>query len=131
MASFLSILLLFIPHITTNTMKKKDAFYLFDLRVVVARSEGAMMCSHMIGDYFEVRGENLHFPKGQRFSMYALAALLPLLPAKQRDTHKNDWMTTDSEIACPDPHCGAIFHIKRLGRRQFRHADVSAIPLSN
>ena len=32
--------------------------------------------------------------------------LLPLLPAKQRDTHPNDWMTTDMEVACPDPKSG-------------------------
>ena len=32
-------------------------------------------------------------------------------------------MTTDAEIACPDPHCGARFRITRLGRRTFSHAE--------
>ena len=41
----------------------------------------------------------LILPPGQGFSLYSLAALLPLLPAKQRVTHPNDWMTTDSELA--------------------------------
>ena len=77
-----------------------------------------------------VRGEHLSLPDGQPFSLYALAALLPLLPAKQRPTHANDWMTTDTEIACPDPNCGARFHITRIGRRAFRHRDVTAVPLS-
>ncbi len=27
------------------------------------------------------------------------AAVLPLLAAKQRPTHANDWMTTDAEVA--------------------------------
>ena len=45
----------------------------------------------------------LHLPPGQGFSIYSLAALLPLLPAKQRPTHPNDWMSTDAEVACPDP----------------------------
>jgi uncharacterized repeat protein (TIGR04076 family) len=63
------------------------------------------------------------------FSMYALAALLPLLPAKQRETNPNDWMTTDADIACPDPNCGARFRITRTGRRTFRHQDVTAVPL--
>ncbi len=60
-----------------------------------------MVCNHRIGDYFELCGENLTLPPGQSFPIYALAALLPLLPAKQRQTHANDWMTTDSDIACP------------------------------
>ena len=58
-----------------------------------------------------------------------LAALLPLLPAKQRPTHPNDWMTTDSDIACPDVHCGAVFRILRTGTRTFRHSEESAEPL--
>jgi uncharacterized repeat protein (TIGR04076 family) len=61
--------------------------------------------------------------------MYALAALLPLLPAKQRNTSPNDWMTTDADIACPDPNCGARFRITRTSRRSFRHQDVTVVPL--
>ena len=105
-----------------------DAFTLYDLRVEVSRCRGKMVCNHKIGDYFEVRGEELVFPEGQRFSMYALAALIPLLPAKQRETDVNDWMTTDMEVACPDPQCGAIFKITRIGKRDFYHHEVSAVP---
>ena len=107
-----------------------DRFELFDLRVEVVAPEGAkVQCNARVGDSFEVRGEMLHFPPGQGFSMYSLAALLPLLPAKQRSTHPNDWMTTDAEVACPDPHCGARFRITRTGTSTFRHADVTAVPL--
>ncbi|MBR3352884.1 MAG: TIGR04076 family protein, partial [Erysipelotrichaceae bacterium] len=59
----------------------------------------------------------------------ALAALLPLLPAKQRVTDENDWMHTDAYIACPDPNCGARFHIKRIGKRVFSHHEVTVVPL--
>ncbi len=38
-------------------------------------------------------------------------------------------MTTDAEVACPDPHCGARFRIRRTGKRTFRHGDVTAVPL--
>jgi len=58
-----------------------------------------------------------------------LAALLPLLPAKQRETHPNDWMTTDAEVACPDPYCGGRFRITRIGKRIFRHSEVTLVPL--
>jgi uncharacterized repeat protein (TIGR04076 family) len=107
-----------------------DEFELFDLRVEVVVPEGAkILCNARVGDWFEVRGELLHFPPGQAFSMYSLAALLPLLPAKQRPTHANDWMTTDAEIACPDPHCPTRFRITRLGTRVFRHSDTTAVAL--
>ena len=88
-----------------------------------------MVCGHRVGDWFRVSGENLTLPPGQGFSIYALAALLPLLPAKQRPTAMNDWMTTDAEVACPDPHCGARFRITRLRTRVFRHGEVTAVPL--
>jgi|JI10StandDraft_1071094.scaffolds.fasta_scaffold73118_2 uncharacterized repeat protein (TIGR04076 family) len=105
-------------------------FELFDLRVTVEQASGApMICNHKAGDFFELRGENLSMPPGQTFPLYPLAALLPLLPAKQRDTHPHDWMTTDAVIACPDPHCGGRFRIARLGRSTFNHADVTAVPL--
>ena len=38
-------------------------------------------------------------------------------------------MTTDTDIACPDPNCGARFRITRIGTRTFRHGDVTAVPL--
>ena len=88
-----------------------------------------MVCSHRPGHAFDVHGENLVFAGESMFSIYALAALLPLLPAKQRDTHPNDWMTTDADIACPDPNCGASFRITRTARRSFRHSEVTVVPL--
>lgn len=106
-----------------------DEFTLYDLRVEVVAGPRPMVCNHKVGDSFEVSGENLSFPPGQTFSLYSLAALLPLLPAKQRKTDDNDWMTTDADIACPDPHCGALFRITRIRERVFRHGDVTAVPL--
>ena len=40
-------------------------------------------------------------------------------------------MTTDIDIACPDPHCGARFRITRTGKTTFRHGDVTAVPLGD
>jgi uncharacterized repeat protein (TIGR04076 family) len=107
-----------------------DSFTLYDLRVEVVEGPGPMVCNHRVGDYFELRGENLSLPPGQSFPLYPLAALLPLLPAKQRPTHPHDWMTTDMEIACPDPLCGGRFRITRIGESSFRHSEVTAVPLS-
>lgn len=106
-----------------------DRFELWDLRVEVVGEQEAMVCGHTVGDSFEVSGEDLTLPAGQSFSVYALAAILPLLPAKQRMTDDNDWMNTDAEIACPDPNCGARFRITRTGKRTFHHGDVTVVPL--
>jgi uncharacterized repeat protein (TIGR04076 family) len=108
-----------------------DSFELFDLKVEVTAPAGATLyCGAKPGDSFELRGEMLHLPPGQGFSIYSLAALLPLLPAKQRPTHPNDWMSTDAEVACPDPHCPSRFRISRIATRRFSHAAVTAVPLA-
>lgn len=107
-----------------------DAFELWDLRVEAVVPDGAAVyCGAKPGDHFELRGEMMHLPPGQGFSIYSLAAVLPLLAAKQRPTHPNDWMTSDAEVACPDPNCGSRLRIRRLGLRRFSHAETTAVPL--
>ncbi|MEM0907533.1 MAG: TIGR04076 family protein [Pseudomonadota bacterium] len=107
-----------------------DQFTLYDLKVEVIAPDGAKIyCGAEPGDYFELRGEMLHLPPGQGFSIYSLAAVLPLLAAKQRQTHGNDWMTSDAEVACPDPNCPTKLRITRTGTRTFSHADTTAVPL--
>lgn len=107
-----------------------DEFELWDLRIEVVGDQDRMVCDHKVGDYFALSGENLSFPADQTFSVYALAAILPLLPAKQRMTHKHDWMTTDAEVACPDPYCSARFRITRTGKSTFRHSETTVVPLN-
>jgi uncharacterized repeat protein (TIGR04076 family) len=109
-----------------------DSFVLHDLKVEVTAPPGTKIyCGAKTGDYFELKGEMLYLPPGQGFSIYSLAALLPLLPAKQRPTHRNDWMSTDAEVACPDPNCPSRFRITRTGERRFSHAETTATPLIN
>jgi uncharacterized repeat protein (TIGR04076 family) len=109
---------------------KDDTFELFDLRVeVVIPDNGPVYCGAKPGDYFELQGEMLYLPPGQGLSIYSLASVLPLLAAKQRPTHAHDWMTTDSDIACPDPNCSTRLRIRRTGLRRFSHAATTAVPL--
>ncbi|MDB5553329.1 MAG: hypothetical protein JWL86_3313 [Rhizobium sp.] len=108
-----------------------DGFELYDLRVeAVIPEDKPIYCGAKAGDHFELRGEMMSMPAGQGFSIYSISAVLPLLAAKQRDTHPNDWMTSDAEIACPDPNCGSRLRIVRLGKRRFSHAETTAVPLS-
>lgn len=105
-----------------------DKFTLYNLKVEVIETDKPFVCSHQVGDYFLVEGENLIFPQTNRFSMYSLAALLPLLPAKQRPLDANDWMLSDSVIACPDPNCGAAFKITRTKKSEWRHSETTVEP---
>jgi uncharacterized repeat protein (TIGR04076 family) len=104
------------------------SFWLYDLKVETVLDGRTPVCRHVEGESFRVEGENLVFEPETRISMYALAAVLPLLPAKQRDTAPDDWMSTDAEVACPDPHCGGRLRITRIGKREFRHAETTGLP---
>src|ERR1700712_1587776 len=84
-----------------------DSFELFDLRIEAVIPEGKpIYCGAKEGDYFELKGEMLSMPDGQGFSIYSISAVLPLLAAKQRPPHKNDWMNSDAELDCTAPDSG-------------------------
>jgi len=113
---------------TEQALEENGQFYLYDLKVEVVLDGRVPVCRHIEGETFLVEGENLVFHEGQKVSMYALAAVLPLLPAKQRETAHSDWMSTDAEVACPDPHCGGRFRITRIRKRRFTHAETTGLP---
>ena len=103
-----------------------ETFKLYDLRVSVEQIQGHCTCGLEVGDGFELRGGTLSLPSGRGFCVYALQSTLPLLPAKQRPLQAADWMSTDSRIHCPDPACGTIMRVDRIGERSVRNVDVSA-----
>lgn len=104
----------------------EDVTELSDLRVVVDRIEGRSVCGLRPDDYFEVTESNrVQIPPGRHFCLYALAAVLPLLPAKQRALDPSDWMARDSEVACPDPEERLIMRIERTGTRRIPTEDLT------
>ncbi len=119
------------PRLSVGSPPTPDpVFHLHDLRVeVVHDGLTPIYCGAKAGDYFELRGEMLHLPEGQGFSIYSLAAVLPLLAAKQRPTDPMDWMSSDAEVACPDPNCKTRLRITRQGLRAFKRSDTTATPL--
>ena len=113
-----------------DDMARSAHFELYDLRVEVIAPPGAqILCGARAGDWFELRGEMLYLPPDQGFSIYSLAALMLLLPAKQRVADPYDWMNSDSDVACPDPNCLTTFRITRLGKRRFERSSTTATPL--
>lgn len=109
-------------------MPGAGSFALYDLRVTVDRIEGRSVCGLSPGDYFEVsQSSQLRIPEGKHFCIYALAAVLPLLPARQRELAEADWMAmaTDAFAACPDPEERLIMRIERVGRSDLRSDQVT------
>jgi len=74
-----------------------------DLRVVVESVEGKVHLGMQPGQYFLLRSGRLTIPADSHFCLYALQAVLPLLPAKQRAPARGDWLKEDNHIICPDP----------------------------
>lgn len=99
---------------------------LYDLRVVVERIEGRPVCGLQPGDFFELRNSNeLRLPDGKHFCLYALAAVLPLLPAKQRSLPEDDWLEQDSLVACPDPDERLVMRIERVRRVELESGELT------
>ena len=103
-----------------------ERFSLYDLRVTVVAIRGRSVCGLAVGDWFELRDSSqLRLPDGKHFCLYALSAVLPLLPAKQRALDENDWLESDSLVCCPDPEEGLVMKIERIGRVELRKDDLT------
>jgi uncharacterized repeat protein (TIGR04076 family) len=101
-------------------------FSLFDLRVTVERIDGRSVCGLVVGDYFEVtESSRIRIPADRHFCIYALSAILPLLPAKQRRLAAEDWLEQETLVACPDPDERVIMRIERIGERTMRTEDLT------
>jgi uncharacterized repeat protein (TIGR04076 family) len=99
---------------------------LYDLRVVVERIEGRSVCGMRPGDWFELtESSHLRTCPGRFFCVYALASVLPLLAAKQRQLPAGDWLEQDAHVACPDPDERVIMRIERTGQRTVALHDVT------
>ena len=99
---------------------------LYDLRVTVERIEGRSVCGLEVGDYFEVtESSRIRIPEGRHFCIYALQAVLPLLPAKQRRLPDDDWLEQESLVCCPDPEERLVMRIERTSQRTLRTDDLT------
>jgi uncharacterized repeat protein (TIGR04076 family) len=99
---------------------------LYDIRVTVERIEGRSVCGLEVGDYFEVTESNrLRIPEGRHFCLYALQAVMPLIPAKQRQLAAEDWLEQDTLVCCPDPDERLIMRIERTRERTLVTEDLT------
>jgi uncharacterized repeat protein (TIGR04076 family) len=83
-----------------------------DLLIEVERIEGRCTAGMRINDRVLVRESSLYL--SQPFCLYAMQAIIPLLPAKERAHDPNDWMLRENRIICPDPTGNVIFRIREV-----------------
>lgn len=103
-----------------------DTFSLYDLRVTVVEIRGRSVCGMKVGDSFELRNSSqLVLPDSRHFCIFALAAVLPLLPAKQRELSDNDWLASDNLVVCPDPDEGLVMKIERLEKVELSKSELT------
>lgn len=85
-----------------------------NLQVVVEEIKGTCTSGMVVGDSFFLRGGRLYIPYQRHFCLYALHAVLPLLPAKQRPLKEGDWLKEDSHVICPDPAGNVVMRIEGI-----------------
>jgi uncharacterized repeat protein (TIGR04076 family) len=101
-----------------STLAGVTEMRIYDVRVTVERIEGRSVCGLEVGDWFEVtESSRVRIPEGKHFCLFALQAVLPLIPAKMRRLPDEDWLERDSLVACPDPDERVIMRIERIGER--------------
>jgi uncharacterized repeat protein (TIGR04076 family) len=84
------------------------------LRITVESVSGHCTSRMKPGDHFDLRSGRLTIPAGRRICLYALQAVLPLLPAKQRATNQGDWLNEECRVLCPDPAGNVILRIDAI-----------------
>lgn len=82
------------------------------LRVVVEEVRGRCTSGMAPGDCFVLHSGRLYMPAGHQFCLYALQAVLPLLPAKQRPLGEGDWLRDAQHVICPDPAGNVVLRIE-------------------
>jgi len=88
---------------------------MFDLKVTVHDIKGFCNLPMREGDSFILEGGKITIPEGKYFCMWALQSIMPLLPAKQRNSNDpDDWLPVTDFVSCPDPEGMVIMKIERL-----------------
>ena len=79
-----------------------------------------------ISDYFELTNSaEMRIPEGKRFCIYAIAAVTPLLPAKQRQLPAGDWPEKDSLVCCPDPEERLFMRIEQTRKVTLKSEELT------
>ena len=83
-----------------------------DLKIFIERIDGRCNEGMFVGDWGLLRGSSLYL--AQPFCLYAIQAVLPMLPAMTRPMQPDDWMATENAIICPDSLGNVIMRVEKI-----------------
>ena len=84
-----------------DVLDSSDRFELYDLRVEVLCPPGEpIYCGAKPGDHFILKGEMIHLPPGQGFSLYSLGIFVSLIPS-MHNTRETDASFSRRAAAAP------------------------------
>lgn len=83
-----------------------------DLKIFVERIDGRCNEGMQVGHWALLRDSSLYL--AQPFCLYAMQAVLPMLPAMIRPLQPDDWMATENAVICPDPLGNVILRIEKV-----------------
>lgn len=89
------------------------------LKITVERVGGYCKQPMLVGDHFLVEGDRIRIPEGKFICLWALQAMMPILPLLQRtDPRRGEWTGLAAQtFTCPDPKGRVHFRIERLEER--------------
>ncbi|MFC2095622.1 TIGR04076 family protein [Candidatus Bipolaricaulota bacterium] len=83
-----------------------------DLKIFVESIGGRCSEGMQVGHWALLRDSSLYL--AQPFCIYALQAVLPMLPAMIRPLQPDDWMATENAFICPDPLGNVILRVEKI-----------------
>lgn len=86
------------------------------LKITVERIDGYCNQPMLVGDHIFVDGGKIMIPPGKHMCMWALQAMMPILPLLQRaESKKGDWTGKAGQVfVCPDPRGKVYYRIERM-----------------
>ena len=85
-----------------------------DVSIRIVKIEGE--CSkHKVGDCWLMKNGTLYDPDGRGICIYALNAIMPMLPLKETVVGEKDhWIHKYEEFLCPDINGRALFRVEPI-----------------
>ncbi|MDJ0764687.1 MAG: TIGR04076 family protein [Myxococcota bacterium] len=94
---------------------------MYELKVTATKVMGTCTATPAVApqDHFFIRNGDIRIPNGGFICIWALQAMLPLIPSKERESGEprdQDWMRRVHHVQCPDPDGRVIYKIERMGK---------------
>jgi carbon-monoxide dehydrogenase iron sulfur subunit len=85
-----------------------------DVSIKIVKIEGE--CSkHKVGDRWVMKNGTLYDPDNKGICIYALNAIMPMLPLKETEVSEEDhWIHKYEEFLCPDINGRAVFRVEPI-----------------